>query len=281
MTESYLREDLALQGIPDDGTGLVEWARSLAASAQAEDVFRSREGRKTLRFEQGGHSFFLKLHLGIGWGEILKNLLQLRLPVLGAGNEYRALRALQSLGVDTMSVAAFASESGNPARLRSMIVTDDLVGTVSLEDYCANWAVQPPPWRDKLRLLLKLADSSRRMHGAGINHRDYYICHFHLAPESLQQTVPRCYMIDLHRAQMRSRTPRRWLIKDLAGLYFSAMDCGLGRRDLLRFIARYAPGGLRQALGQDKAMWLEVERRAQRLYAREHGRPAPGIGSDG
>ena len=278
MTEAFLRDELEQQGIAADAASLIEWARALAENAPQDNVYRSREGRKTLRFEAGGRSYFLKLHLGIGWGEILKNLLQARLPVLGAENEYRAVKALEALGVDTMSVAAYAREGSNPAAQRSMIVTDDLVGTISLEDYCADWAQNPPPWRDKLRLLLKLADSSRRMHGAGINHRDYYICHFHLAPETLAEREPRCHMIDLHRAQMRAKTPRRWRVKDLAGLYFSAMDCGLSRRDLLRFVSRYSQGGLRQALGQDLPMWQDVLRRAERLYQREHGRPAPGFG---
>ncbi|MEM1111972.1 MAG: lipopolysaccharide core heptose(I) kinase RfaP [Pseudomonadota bacterium] len=273
--ESFLREDLASKGVPGEALAMLEWAKAVADAAPPGDIFRSREGRRTLRFTAGEASFFLKLHQGIGWSEVVKNLLQLRLPVLGASNEYRAVKALQAIGVDTMQVAAYALKGKNPAQLESLIVTDDLVGTVSLEDYCADWAERPPPWRDKLRLLLKVADSARRMHGAGINHRDFYICHFHLAPESLSQKAPRCHIIDLHRAQCRKHTPRRWLIKDMAGLYFSAMDCGLSQRDLLRVMARYSQGGLRQALGADAKFWRAVARRAQKLYRRQHGRTPP------
>ena len=86
------------------------------------------------------------------------------------------------------------------------------------------------------------------MHGAGINHRDFYLCHFHLDLATVDDEQPRCHVIDLHRAQQRDVIPRRWQVKDLAGLYFSAMDCGLRRRDLLRFLSRYTPGGLREAL---------------------------------
>ena len=80
---------------------------------------------------------------------------------------------------------------------RQVIVTDDLVNTISLEDYCAPWPGSPPPYRVRLKLLLKLADSAGRMHRAGINHRDFYICHFHLDPATLDQPTPRCHMIDL------------------------------------------------------------------------------------
>jgi heptose I phosphotransferase len=283
MAEHYLRSELAAESkaVPQDADALLAWANAIADRAAPEDVYRNKEGRKTLRFHQGGRSYFLKLHSGIGWGEIFKNLLQGRLPVLGAVNEYRAVNALTNIGVDTMSVAAYASRGYNPAAIESLIVTDDLVDTVSLEDYCAHWADRPPPFSTRLKLLLKLADSSKRMHEAGINHRDFYICHFHLNESSLTEASPRCHLIDLHRAQMRRRTPRRWLVKDLAGLYFSAMDCGLSRRDLLRFISRYSLGGLRQALGNDAALWRDVERRALNLYRREHGREPPGTDNNG
>ena len=278
MPEAFLRDDLAVAGgtVDSSAPALLEWSASVANSAAPEDVYRNKEGRKTLRFRLGRQSYFLKLHTGVGWKEIFKNLLQGRLPVLGASNEYRAIAALRGIGVDTMSVAAYASMGLNPARRRSMIVTDDLVGTVSLEDYCRDWALRPPPFAERLKLVIKLADSAGRMHRAGINHRDFYICHFHLDTATLSEPVPRCYLIDLHRAQIRASTPRRWQVKDLAGLYFSAMDCGLSRRDLLRFIAHYSDGGLRQALRGEAALWREVAARAERLYRSEHQREPPG-----
>ena len=268
MPEFYLREDFA-RGELAAVTGadaLLDYARNIAASAAPQDVYRHKEGRKTLRFHRDGRAFFLKLHSGIGWTEIIKNLLQARLPVAGAGNEYRAVRALAHIGVDTLAVAAYAGTGRNPATRQSMIVSDDLVATVSLEDYCAHWAETPPDPRTRMRLILKLADSARRMHRAGINHRDFYICHFHLDESSLAEQSLRCYLIDLHRAQLRRRVPRRWQVKDLAGLYFSAMDCGLTRRDLLRFMHHYSEGGLREALGERAGLWRRVSRRAEKLY---------------
>ena len=277
MAEAFRREELAggENPPPGDAPGLLQWARALAESASPRDVYRNKEGRKTLRFQREGRSYFLKLHSGVGWGEIFKNLFQARLPVLSARNEYRAVEALTAIGVDTMTVAAYAESGSNPASRRSMIVTDDLVGTVSLEDYCANWARVPPAQSTRLRILCKLADSAGRMHRAGINHRDFYICHFHLDENSLGEETLRCYLIDLHRAQIRKRTPRRWQEKDLAGLYFSAMDCGLTRRDLLRFMSRYCEGGLRQAFGPDRFLWQAVQRKAVQLYRREHRREPP------
>ena len=272
MTERYLRADLASQ---TEGQELLAWAQQIAAQAAAGDVYRDKEGRKTLRFVAGDHPYFLKLHLGIGWREIFKNLLQLRLPVTSARNEYEAVCRLTDIGVPTLSVAAYAVEGANPARRRSLLVTDELTGTVSLEDFCEHWATRPPGFAVRSKLIRVLADSARRMHDAGINHRDFYLCHFHLAEDTLAAQQPRCHLIDLHRAQLRDQTPRRWRVKDLAGLYFSAIDCGLQQRDLLRFLRHYSTGGLRAALTTDKRLWQQVEDRARALYRRERGAQAP------
>ena len=272
MKASYLREDLKGQIGADS---LLAWAEAIASQVQPDEVYRNKEGRITLRFEYQGQPFFLKLHRGIGWREVFKNLLQLRLPIISARNEYEAVRRLESLGIDTLAIAAYSLKGINPAATHSMLVTDELSGTVSLEDYCRNWSGSPPPASLKRRLINKLAGSARGMHGGGINHRDFYLCHFHLDPDSLELPQLRCHLIDLHRAQLRESTPRRWRVKDLAGLYFSAMDCGLSRRDLLRFIHQYSDGGLRQALGVDQSLWQEVERRAVKLYRKEHGSEPP------
>jgi len=252
----------------DDATRLLGWARDIADAADSSDLYRHKEGRRTLRFEYDGRSFFLKLHGGVGWAEIVKNLVQLRLPVVSAVNEYRAIRKLRQVGVDTLTVAAYAVQGRNPATRKSMLVSEDLVGTVSLEDYCAQWADTPPAPDVRMRLIRKLAEAARGMHEAGINHRDFYLCHFHLDKCSLQEDVLRCYLIDLHRAQLRRRTPRRWQVKDLGSLYFSAMDSGLTQRDLQRFMRHYCNGGLREALNEQAGLWRGVERRAQQLYAK-------------
>jgi heptose I phosphotransferase len=96
-------------------------------------------------------------------------------------------------------------------------------------------------------LIELLANVSKTMHDAGINHRDYYICHFLLEKETLATPAePDCYLIDLHRAQMRKTVPERWAVKDIVGLYFSAMDIGLSKRDCLRFMRIYSGKTLRQ-----------------------------------
>lgn len=235
-------------------------------------VYRSKEGRRTLRFERDGRGYFLKLHEGIGWGEIFKNLLQLRWPVLGAANEYHACLRLTELGVDTMTPVAFGERGSNPAQQLSFLVTEELAHTISLEDYCKPWSSQPPSLREKRRIIRRLAQISRTLHEHGINHRDYYLCHFLRADDgSAFADGDALYLIDLHRVQMRRATPLRWLVKDLAGLFYSAFDLPLTRRDLVCFLSVYRCDWLRCGSRERQ----QIAARAVALYRKDFGSEPP------
>ena len=229
-------------------------------------VFRELEARRTLRTEVAGRGYFVKIHRGVGWGEIIKNIVSLRLPVLGAQNEWRAIQRLNKLGVETMHPVAFGVRGGNPATQHSFIVTEELAPTISLEDYCRVWPTQPPAPRFKRALIERVAAMARHMHLGGVNHRDFYICHFllHLDPVPTNE-IFRLSLIDLHRAQLRAQTPRRWRDKDLAGLYFSALDIGLTRRDFLRFLRGYFACPLRVVLREEAPLLAHLAKEANRL----------------
>ncbi|MDR1936024.1 MAG: lipopolysaccharide core heptose(I) kinase RfaP [Candidatus Accumulibacter sp.] len=240
-----------------------------AVEALRGEVFRELEARRTLRAEVGGRGYFVKIHRGAGWAEIVKNLLCLRLPVLGAGNEWRAMARLGQLGVDTLRGVAFGQRGRNPAARRSFLVTEELAPTVSLEDFCRDWPAHPPPPALKHALLRRVAGMARRMHQGGVNHRDFYLCHFllHLDPAPAPERL-KLSLIDLHRAQLRPATPRRWRDKDLAALYFSALDVGLTRRDVFRFLKAYFARPLRDILRDERSSLARLAAEAQRLSRR-------------
>ncbi|MDR0736804.1 MAG: lipopolysaccharide core heptose(I) kinase RfaP [Zoogloeaceae bacterium] len=241
-----------------------------AAAALQGQVFRELAGRRTLRAEIDGRGYFVKIHRGVGWGEILKNLLSLRLPVLGARNEWRAAQRLAELGVDALRAAAFGERGINPARRHSFIITEELAPAISLEDYCRDWLRTPPVPALKRALIARVADMARRMHEGRVNHRDFYLCHFllHTDPPPTPEAL-RLSLIDLHRAQVHARPlPPRWRRKDLAGLYFSALDIGLTRRDLLRFIRAYFARPLRRILRDEAPLFEWLAREAARLVER-------------
>mgnify|MGYP001266190393 CR=1 FL=1 len=68
---------------------------------------------------------------------------------------------------------------------------------------------------------------------------------------------------------------RRWRDKDLAALYFSALDIGLTRRDLLRFVREYFPGPLRTTLEAERVVLDRLGAEARRLERRYLRKYAP------
>ncbi|MCW8964756.1 MAG: lipopolysaccharide core heptose(I) kinase RfaP [Gammaproteobacteria bacterium] len=234
------------------------------------EVYRTGKGRVTLRFTRNGDSFFLKRHTGIGWFEIFKDLLQGRLPIIGAMNEWRALERLQIMNISSLLPVAFGQRGMNPATQESFLVTRELTGTVSLEDLVKSWQERKDFIHIKRALIPQVARMARRIHACGMNHRDMYICHIHVSQRWLDNPVsyPELFIIDLHRAQIRQSVPQRWLVKDIASLHFSSMDAGLTRNDRLRFMRAYRSMKLGQTLEIDKEFWADVQHRAERLYAK-------------
>ncbi|SDU28876.1 heptose I phosphotransferase [Pseudomonas pohangensis] len=249
------------------------WAKQdpfVAVEQLQGEVYRELEGRRTLRTELVGHGYFVKIHRGIGWGEIVKNLLTAKLPVLGARQEWLAIKRLTAAGVPTMTAVAYGERGGNPARQHSFIVTEELAPTTDLEQLSLHWAQQPPEPRLKRALIAEVARMTGMMHRAGVNHRDCYICHFLLhTDQPLTADTLRLSLIDLHRAQTRNATPRRWRDKDLAALYFSVLDIGLTERDKLRFLRGYFRQPLRQILREEARLLGWLQGKADKLYARK------------
>ena len=260
------------------GTLQEEWAdKDVFALVQAleGEVIRDKEGRQTLKFTCSGKNYYRELHTGIGWREVLKNASQLKMPVFGAANEWLAINRVKELGLDTLNALAYGKRGINPARQLSFLVTEELSDTLSLAVYAESWPEKPCSLREKRALIEKVALIARTIHQAGINHRDLYICHFLLdqsSAASSDKLNPRLFLVDLHRAQIRHKVPGRWLVKDLASIYFSSLDIGLTKRDVLWFLKVYFDEPLEYTLRERKALLTRVTRRAIKLYRRDFSR---------
>lgn len=244
------------------------------ALAQASGVvYRQAAGRRTVRLAASGGFYFAKLHTGAGWREIAKNLLAGKRPVLGAGNEFAACQRLAAHGVRAPRVAAFGACGRNPARRRSFLICPALAGMASLEELTAGEVLNP---RLRRRLVAAAGDLLRVMHDAGVHHRDCYLAHIFADTAQWAEGRVALAVIDLHRAWIRHRLPRRWRRRDLAALLVSAAALRLTGRERLRFAAAYA--GDAATWRRDGRFWRGVLRRANRLRQRRarRGRPATG-----
>ena len=244
------------------------------AFALEGEVFRDMPGRRTLKVAVGEKDYFVKLHYGVGWGEVIKNWLQFKRPVIGAQNEYDACRELAELGIAAPLPAAFAVSNGSIASQRSFILCDELKGYTTLEDLTLAWANNPPSGLLRHQLLVAVAKFARAFHGHGFIHRDFYICHILIEDAALVRGEIKLAVLDLHRARRFPRIPARWLKRDMAALLFSTMDIPLSQSEWLRFLRIYVGRPLRTEFSERANFWAAVVKRAHALHAKDLKRRA-------
>jgi len=240
--------------------------------------FRHHKHRRTVRVDFGGRGYFVKTHGPTSWGEILKNALRARWPVLTSKTEWDAIHALTKLGIPTTPAAGYGVRGTWPHRLESFLVTEALEGMIHLDELTPKLAALPASTRVPLvrALIRQIAMIARKLHTHGLNHRDFYLCHIMICDRNWSQWKPtdnlKLHVIDLHRMQIRRRTPRRLAIKDISGLLFSSFDAGLTFTDWLRFLNIYWGADWRTQWSARRWWRKLVMWRAVTLYRSEHGR---------
>ena len=162
----------------------------------------------------------------------------------GAGpSEAANAAALQAAGVRTYHVAAFGQRFSAGFEKRSFVLIAALAGE-SLERW---WPEQRQRLcgrsqsTERVSLIDELAGFVAHFHAAGFVHRDLYFSHVFVDP-----TAPigeRFSLIDLGRVFRPRWRRRRWVVKDLAELDFSAALGGVTRADRLRFLRVYLRAG--------------------------------------
>ena len=228
-------------------------------------AFRDVPGRKTIQITLGNKSYFIKQHFGVGWAEIFKSFLSFKTPIIGAMTEVSAIKKLDEIGIATTPLVAYGQQGYSPAcfniaTLRSFVMTEDLGDIDSLEDICADWQLNPPNASFKQKIIIAMAQLAAKLHGAGLCHRDFYLCHFVLKKDNLTSENLNLYLIDLHRMLQGEPPNSSAVMKDISGLVFSAKDCGFNAEDWTLFKQHY--------LKQSDDFWRQVETRADKLYAK-------------
>lgn len=263
----FFLDEFLMRHIPTQKQACMSYIFSLEGQ-----VYRQVKSRKTISATIAGNEYFVKMHRGIGWREILKNVLAFKKPTLGAKQEYHAILEMENAGILVPELSAYATNGMNPAKINSFIVTKKIEYQYDLEKLCQIWPTSPPSFLFKRQLIRRVAEIARKMHAAGMNHRDFYLCHLLLNARS--ESDFDLYLIDLHRVQIRKKVPLRWKIKDLSGLYFSAMEIGLTQRDKYYFLKQYYQQSLRSILKKHRFQLCWLYWRARTLYRRHQNKLA-------
>jgi heptose I phosphotransferase len=222
-----------------------------------------RPERITTRIEltdaQGGrHAFYIKRHGPSPWKEYVKPLLRLTWPILGAHNEWRAIIRFHEVGIRTMTPVALG-QSGR----YSFVISQAIEGCEKLSTWAQDRnrkTEQTSSCNPDLRtrtLIEHVAQIARTMHGAGMHHQDFYLTHLLIPEEGAAEFV---YVIDLGRVCCRRQLSRRWIVKDLAQLDYSARF--LSRSDRYRFLKSYLGRNLK---AEDRKLVAGIRRKSRAI----------------
>lgn len=185
--------------------------------------------------------------------------------------EHDAAARLAEVGVNTPRTVACGQQWGLFFERRSFFATEEVPDSDSLERRlpdCFDAPTTTATLRERRDFIAKLAAFVRRFHHTGYRHRDLYFSHiFCSRPGEL------C-LIDLARASKPFRQ-RRYQIKDIAQLHYSAPAARFSQTDRLRFLLSYLD---RQKLRPGDRLFIrEVMRKADRMarHNRKHGIRVP------
>jgi len=200
----------------------------------------------------------LRARLGTGPGETAGRV------------EAKNVGALTANGIEVMRLLAYGEKLHADGLLESFVLTEELENYIDLHTFLHH---RFPPLsvrasaardRDLAQLIHEVARVARKFHKAGFNHRDLYCGHFFI-----RERVPGEFhirLIDLQRVQHRRRFRRRWVVKDLAQLAWSAPRGRIKCTDKLAFIRSYL--GVEKLRPADKRLIRAVLAKQQVMQRR-------------
>ncbi len=216
-----------------------------------------KRGRSVFRFEIGERAFYLKRNR-LHRVELWKKLTRGKLPPRSALQEWESIKAVAGAGISTVTPVAFGERTFLGAETASFTVTEELYGARPLDEIVRERFQQAGSFYEKRSVIAKVAELARKLHNAGMNHQDFYLNHFFLDDEG------EFYLIDLQRVQQNSCVPRRYRIKDLAQLNYSAWYYGgFTSSDRMRFLFRYL--GRKKLTTEDKLLVRQIIAKTERI----------------
>ncbi len=215
-------------------------------------------------FLQDGDSsveVFIKRYSPVPLKEKLKLKLFRKPATADAYDEWRAINIFHENDLNTMVPIAVAKFGDKTCNL-----------TLGIQDYVrASELFESFTEKDserKKNLLKNIAELSGQMHALKLAHQDLYLVHLFVR-ESENDAV---YLIDLQRTIVQNKMDRRWHVKDLGQLLFSAKPF-LCDDDISYFWDIYT-GITGLDLKNDKSFIKSVKAKAERIKKRDQRKVA-------
>jgi hypothetical protein len=235
---------------------------------------RWRRRSRVLLADEAGHNhvYYLKRFFSPPLLVQARRLVCHGLGTSHARAEAETAAALGRAGVQTYRVAAFGERVSLGVERASAVLIASLPGE-SLERWWPGrrWALyEQQRTVQRLSLIEELAAFVARFHASAFVHRDLYFSHVFIDDAAAE--ARRFALIDLGRVFRPGWRRRRWIVKDLAQLEYSASAAGVSRSDRARFFMTYCRA---MRMGDPpRSLAVAVLRKAGRIAARDARRVA-------
>ena len=195
--------------------------------------------------------------------------------------ELEAVSKLTAAGINTPKVISYGEQWGTLFETRSFIITEKIPEAESLERKLPDCFDKPATIENlKLRkeslglrrnFIVQSAAFINKFHETNYRHRDLYLSHIFYSDNG------EFYLIDLARVFRPLVLCRRFQIKDIAQVYYSAPGKHFSKTDRMRFYTAYI--GQKRLTKKDKEFIRKVINKAERMARHDikHGRVVPFI----
>jgi heptose I phosphotransferase len=189
----------------------------------------------------------------------LKNWLTRRKKISTMACDLEPAEILREHSINTPQTIAYGQQWQGFFEKRSFIITEKIPDSFSLE-------VKLP--KKTKTFIENLASFVRKFHNTGFRHRDLYLCHIFC--DSRGQFT----LIDLSRVFKPLVFSKKFLVKDLAQLYYSAPAVFFTKTDRLKFLLCYLQKD--KLTKQDKILIKKIKSKAKQMarHDKKHGRIA-------
>jgi hypothetical protein len=202
----------------------------------------------------------------------LRNWLAHRTRISCGFVEWVSASQLTSAGVPVPRTIAYGEQWGGLFEKRSFIITEKIPNAEALErklPECFDGQPTIANLKRRRQFIAQLAGFIKRFHETKHRHRDLYFSHI------FQDNNGGFFLIDLARVFKPMVLRRRYRIKDIAQVYYSAPRRYFSNTDRLRFYLVYA--GKSKLTGTDKVFIRRVINKVKRMERHniKHGIEAP------
>jgi len=186
--------------------------------------------------------------------------------------DFEPANKLAAAGINNPKIISYGEQWGIFFEKKSFIITEKIPDAESLERKLPD-CFNAPDTVENLKLrrnfITQLAGFVKKFHETNYRHRDLYLSHIFYTDGG------NFYLIDLARAFKPIVWRRRFRIKDIAQVYYSAPARYFSNTDRLRFYFGYT--GQSKLSGKDKVFIRKVINKAKRMarHDRKHGRVIP------